>query len=151
MPKLSTMLKVSVTLLVFSIEVLKSRRSPSKLFFFKLLWNMQQVYRRKLMRRFDFNKLQSNLFEITLPHCCSLASLSDIFKIPFKKKPLGVRFWKIFERAESYLGVYHISMMELFVKISHGQNPLVMFAKTSSQMFDITLNTSSVELLFAFT
>ena len=151
MLKLSTMLKVSVTLLVFSIEVLKSRRSPSKLFFLKLLWNMQQIYRRKLMRRFDFNKLQSNLFEITLPHCCSLASLSDIFKIPFKKKPLGVRFWKIFERAESYLGVYQISMMELFVKIGHGQNPLVMFAKTSSQMFHITLNTSSVELLFAFT
>ena len=151
MLKLSTMLKVSVTLLVFSIEVLKSRRSPSSCFFFKLLWNMQQIYRRKLMRRFDFNKLQSNLFKITLPHCCSLAILLYIFKIPFKKKPLGVRFWKIFERAESYLGVYQISMMKLFVKIGHGQNPLVMFAKTSSQMFDITLNTSSVELLFAFT
>lgn len=142
-------LKVSVTLLVFSIKILKNRRSPSKVL--KLLWICNKFTGQNSCWAVISINFHSNLFEITLPHCCSLVSLSDIFKIPFKKKPLGVRFWKIFERAESYLGVYQISMMELFVKIGHGQNPLVMFAKTSSQMFDITLNTSSVELLFAFT
>ena len=47
--------------------------------------NMQQIYRRTLMLKCDFKKLQSDFIEITLQHECSPVNLLHIFRTPFSK------------------------------------------------------------------
>ena len=109
-------LKVSVTLLVFSIKILKNRRSPSKVL--KLLWICNKFTGQNSCWAVISINFHSNLFEITLSHCCSLVKLSDIFRTSFNRSTSGSKILKNFE-TESYLGVYQVSMMELFVKISN--------------------------------
>lgn len=110
-------LKVSVTLLVFSIKILKNRRSPSKVL--KLLWICNKFTGQNSCWAVISINFHSNLFEITLPHCCSLVNLSDIFRTSFNRSTSGSKILKNFE-TESYLGFYQVSMVELFVKISNG-------------------------------
>ena len=47
--------------------------------------NMQQIYRRTLMPKYDFNKVALQLCWNTLWHGCSLLNLLHIFRAPFLK------------------------------------------------------------------
>ena len=51
--------------------------------------NMQQIYRRTTVRKCDFNKFASNLFELTLPHGCSPVYLLHIWITHFLKSSYG--------------------------------------------------------------
>ena len=51
--------------------------------------NMQQIYRRALMPKCDFNKVGSNFIEITFRHVCFPAKLLHIFRTPFPKNNSG--------------------------------------------------------------
>ena len=51
--------------------------------------NMQQIYRRTLMPKCDFNKVARNFIEITLQHGCSPVNLLHIFRTPFSKYTSG--------------------------------------------------------------
>ena len=47
--------------------------------------NMQQIYRRTPMPKFDFSKVAKQLIEIILWHGCSTVNLLYIFRTPFPK------------------------------------------------------------------
>ena len=51
--------------------------------------NMQQIYRRTVMPKYDFNKVASNFIEIALRHVCSPVNLLHIFRTPFPKNASG--------------------------------------------------------------
>ena len=51
--------------------------------------NMQQIYRRTTMPKWNFNKVANNVIEIALQHGCSLVNLVHIFKTPFLKSTSG--------------------------------------------------------------
>ena len=56
--------------------------------------NMQQIYRRTPMPKYDFNKVakQSNFIEITFRHGCSPVNLLHIFRYLFLETPLDCCF-----------------------------------------------------------
>ena len=64
--------------------------------------NMQQIYRRTLTPKCDFNKvaLQSNFVEITLQHGFSPVNLLHIFRIPFTRNTSG---WLLRSRVKTHL------------------------------------------------
>ena len=47
--------------------------------------NMQQIYRRTVILKYDFNKVASNFIEIALQYGCSPINLLHIFRTPFPK------------------------------------------------------------------
>ena len=47
--------------------------------------NMQHIYRRTPMPKWDFNKVAKQLYQITLRHGCSPVNLLHIFRTPFSK------------------------------------------------------------------
>ena len=47
--------------------------------------NMQQIYRRTVILKYDFNKAASNFLEIALRYGCSPINLLHIFRTPFPK------------------------------------------------------------------
>ena len=51
--------------------------------------NIQQIYMRSPMPKFDFKKLQRNFREITPPHGCSPVNFLYTFRTPFPKNTFG--------------------------------------------------------------
>ena len=51
--------------------------------------NMQQIYRRALIPKCDFNKAELHFNEISLRHGCSSVNLLHIFRILFPKNTSG--------------------------------------------------------------
>ena len=62
--------------------------------------NMQQICRGTPMPKCDFNKLQSNFFEITLWHGFPPANLLHIFRTPFPKNTSG---WLLLNRPADFI------------------------------------------------
>ena len=70
------------------ILCLNFRSSPPEVLLGKgvLKIDIQQIYRRTLMPKCDFNKVANNIIEITVRHGCSLENLMHFFRTSFSKK-----------------------------------------------------------------
>ena len=63
--------------------------------------NMQQIYKRTSMPKWDFNKIAFQFIEIALRHGCSLVNLLHIFRRLFQKNTFGwllLSIWKFVKR-----------------------------------------------------
>ena len=60
--------------------------------------NMQQIYRRKPMSKFDFNKVAFNFIEIALLHGFSPANLLHIFRTTFPRNTTGWLLLKLVKK-----------------------------------------------------
>ena len=81
---------MSIIYLHVVIIITAIQKQPSRGVFRKSYFeNMQQMYRRTPMPKYDFNLSLCNFIETTLRHRCSPVYLLHIFRTPFPKNTCG--------------------------------------------------------------
>ena len=94
---------------------------------------MQQIYRRTLMPKSDFNKVEKQLIEIALRHGCSPVNLLHVFRTSF---PRSTSWWLLLKTIIVYflsmLCIIHFIILKKSIKTQNINNIVKRFSQLST-------------------